>query len=148
MSDIGSIQNSRLVNAALHAILSILIFQNTTEMENTFEMEPKNIFLTEKVGGIIREVLELYLENMTYKADESKELSMKISDEIKRKVKEETLIERYKLVCVVWIGQDRGQGVYITSRCLWNSHFDNFAQNSYKNDHIFAHASVFALFVE
>lgn len=117
-------------------------------MENTFEMDPKSIFVTEKVGGIIGEVLELHLKSKTYKADETKELSLKISDEIKTKVKEETLIERYKLVCIVWIGQDRGQGVYITSRCLWNSHFDNFAQNSYKNDHLFAQASVFALFVE
>lgn len=139
---------SRTTGSPTHATLDTLIFQNTTEMENTFEMDPKSIFVTEKVGGIIGEVLELHLKSKTYKADESKELSLKISDEIKRKVKEETLIERYKLVCIVWIGQDRGQGVYITSRCLWNSHFDNFAQNSYKNDDLFAQASVFALFVE
>ena len=117
-------------------------------MENTYQMEPTSVFLTEKVRGIIREVLGVYLKSKSYTANEAKRLSTEICEEIKRKVKDESPIERYKLVCVVWIGQVRGQGVHITSRCLWNSQFDNFAQDSYKNDHIFAEASVFAIFVE
>lgn len=117
-------------------------------MENTFKMQPDDLFLTGKAGMIIRGVLEAHLSSKSYIAEESKRLSVEISEEIKRKVKAEAPVERYKFVCVVWIGQQLGQGVHITSRCLWNAQFDSYAQESYKNDHLFAEASVFAIFVE
>lgn len=128
--------------------LSLCALENDIMMENSFRMEPDELFLTEKSRGIIREVLEAHLKGKSYLAEESKRLSIEISEEIKRKVKAKTPAGRYKLVCVVWIGQVSGQGVHIASRCLWNSRFDNFAQESYKNDHLFAQASVFAVFVE
>ena len=127
---------------------SMYAAENVITMENTYKMEPDNLFLTERARGIIREVLEAHLKGKSYVAEEGKKLSFEISEEIKRKVKAETRIKRYKFVCVVWIGQVLGQGVHITSRCLWNQHFDNFAQESYKNDRLFAQASVFAVFVE
>lgn len=117
-------------------------------MENTYKMKPDNFFLTEKTRVIIRDVLEAHLRSKSYIAEESKRLSVEISEEIKRKVKAEAPVERYKFVCVVGIGQQLGQGVHIASRCLWNAHFDNFAQESYGNDHLFAQASIFAVFVE
>ena len=117
-------------------------------MENTYKMKPNNFFLTGKARVIIRDVLEEHLRSKSYVAEESKRLSVEISEEIKRKVKAEVLVERYKLVCVVWIGQQLSQGLHITSRCLWNAQFDNFAQESYGNDHLFAQASIFAVFVE
>lgn len=117
-------------------------------MENTYKMEPDGLFLNGKARVIIRDVLEEHLKSKSYIAEDSKRLSAEISEEIKRKVKAEAPLERYKFVCVVWIGQQLGQGVHITSRCLWNAHFDNFARDSYRNDHLFAEASVFAIFVE
>lgn len=117
-------------------------------MENTFKMEPGEMFLSGKARAIIRDVLETHLGAKSYIAEETKRLSVEISEEIKRKVKAEAPVERYKLVCVVWIGQQLGQGVHISSRCLWNANFDNFAEESYRNDHLFAQASVYAVFVE
>ena len=117
-------------------------------MENTYKMEPDEFFLTGQARIIIRDVLEAHLRAKSYIAEDSKRLSVEISEEIKRKVKSEAPLERHKLVCVVWIGQQLGQGIHITSRCLWNAHFDNFAQESYGNDHLFAQASVYAVFVE
>ena len=96
-------------------------------MENTYKMKPDNFFLTGKAGAIIRDVLEGHLRSKSFIAEESKRLSVEISEEIKRKVKAEAPVERYKFVCVVCIGQQLGQGVHITSRCLWNAHFDNYA---------------------
>lgn len=142
-----------LASSSLDALNSVddnssLYFEEKLKMENTYKIKPDNFFLTGKARVIIREVLERHLRNKSYNAEESKRLSAEISDEIKRKVKAEAPVERYKFVCVVWIGQQRGQGVHISSRCLWNAHFDNFAQESYGNDHLFAQASIFAVFVE
>jgi len=141
----STVSNSVDENSSLYAVENIIMMR-----ENTYKIEPDDLFLTEKARGIIQEVLENRLKSKSLDAEESKNLSIEISEEIKRKVKAETPVNRYKLVCVVWIVQVLGQGVYhsITSRCLWNAQFDNFAEESYKNDHIFAQASVFAVFVE
>lgn len=116
--------------------------------ENTYKMEPDDLFLSGKARVIIHNVLEEHLKSKMYTADDSKRWSVEISEEIKRKIKAEEPLERYKFVCVVWIGQQLGQGIHITSRCLWNAHFDNFARDTFRNDHLFAEASVFAVFVE
>jgi hypothetical protein len=41
--------------------------------------------------------------------------------------------ENYKIVVQVTIGQLRGQGGRITSRCLWDKDNDNFVSVSVKN---------------
>lgn len=128
--------------------LSLYAIEDVSQMGNTYKMEPDDGFLSQKASGIIRDVLEARLKSKTYAPEESKKLSIEISEEIKKKVKAEVLVERYKFVCVVWIGQVLGQGVHITSRCLWNARFDNFAQESFKNDQLFAQASIYAVFVE
>ena len=61
-------------------------------------MEPDDGFLSQKASGIIRDVLEARLKSKTYAAEESKKLSIEISEEIKKKVKAEVPVERYKFL--------------------------------------------------
>lgn len=81
-----------------------LYFEEKLKMENIYKIKFDNFFLIGKVWVIICEVLERYLRNKLYNVEESKRLLVEISDEIKRKVKVEVFVERYKFVCVVWIG--------------------------------------------
>lgn len=144
----GKFASSTTAASSVDDNSSLYALENLTMQENTYKMEPDEFFLTGKARVIIRDVLEAHLKAKSYIAEESKRLSVEISEEIKRKVKAEAPVERYKLVCVVWIGQQLGQGVHISSRCLWNASFDNFAQETYRNDDLFAQASVYAVFVE
>lgn len=81
-----------------------LYFEEKLKMENIYKIKFDNFFLIGKVCVIICEVWERYLRNKLYNVEESKRLLVEISDEIKRKVKVEVFVERYKFVCVVWIG--------------------------------------------
>ena len=53
---------------------------------------------------------------------------------------------RYKIVVEVVIGEQRGEGVRMGSRCLWDSDTDNYASCVYMNDSLFCCAAVFGLY--
>lgn len=42
-------------------------------------------------------------------------------------------MNRYKLAIKVLFGEIKGQGVRVTSKCLWDVNFDNYATYSYQN---------------
>merc|ERR1719495_2423877 len=68
-----------------------------------------------------------------------------IADSIKNQVK--TLgYDRYKIVVEVVIGEQRGEGVRMGSRCLWDSDTDNYASDVYMNDSLFCCTAVFGLY--
>ena len=117
-------------------------------LENTYKMCPDQKFIPGKTKAYIREILEENLKEKEYDEETAKELCLTLSDEIKSKVKELWLVDRFKIVCVVHIGKPVDQGMQITSRCLWNPTFDTFATESYRSDKIFGEASVFVLYVE
>ncbi|XP_076370276.1 dynein light chain Tctex-type protein 2B-like [Tachypleus tridentatus] len=54
--------------------------------------------------------------------------------------------ERYKMVVQVVIGEQRGEGVRIGSRCLWDSDTDNYASDIFMNDSLFCVATAFATY--
>ena len=40
---------------------------------------------------------------------------------------------RYKIAIKVVLGEIKGEGVRVTSKCLWDVQFDNYASYSYAN---------------
>ena len=57
-------------------------------------------------------------------------------------------IPRYKIVVQVGLGEVRGQGVRVASRCLWDTESDNQASYSFKNDSLWCSVIVFAFYAE
>ncbi|XP_048731054.1 dynein light chain Tctex-type protein 2B-like [Ostrea edulis] len=115
--------------------------------ENTYQLDPPAKFRPDKVKPIIEKVLEANLEGRKYDPLECANLSKKLSDEIKQRVKQLNF-KRYKLVCTVTIGQKHDQSVQMGSQYLWDADRDNFAAASFHNRHIFADGSVYALYYE
>lgn len=66
---------------------------------------------------------------------------------IKAKVKE-LMIPRYKIICLVHIGQMGDQSIRIGSRCLWDHVNDSFACSEFKNNSLYAIASVYGVYYE
>lgn len=60
----------------------------------------------------------------------------------------EFMISRYKTVILVHIGQLNGQGMQISSRCLWDPNFDTFVSHSFKNTSLFCSATVYGIYFE
>ncbi|KAK3577543.1 hypothetical protein CHS0354_026511 [Potamilus streckersoni] len=117
------------------------------QYENTYRMEPPRMFRSDKARLIIDDVLKTNLEERKYDPIECSLLAKTLAEEIKIKVKELNF-ERYKILSVVTIGQRADQGVRVGSRFLWDADRDSFAAGSFSNKHLFAVATVFALYYE
>ncbi|KAJ7375977.1 hypothetical protein OS493_037673 [Desmophyllum pertusum] len=109
---------------------------------NTYRLEPVSRFSEPKVKEVIEDVLDQNLHGHTYEAVFCKEMSKKLSDVIKQRVKF-LGFTRYKFICIVHMGQVHNQGMRIGSRCLWDQKFDNVAEGFFRNGDLFAVATVF-----
>jgi len=117
------------------------------EPRNSYRIEPVNRFSAQEVQDVIDEALKEYLEGHSYNYDFCKDTSKKLSEVIKQRVKY-LGFTRYKIICLVYMGQAKNQGMRIGSRCLWNTQFDNVAEGSFRNGELFAVATVFGAFFE
>ncbi|XP_033101012.1 tctex1 domain-containing protein 1-B-like [Anneissia japonica] len=118
------------------------------EVENTYRMDPPKRFVVEHVEPIIQTALEKHLSDISmYDATAIGSLSKTIAGEVNDQVKLLNF-ERFKLICIVYIGEKRDQDVRLGSRCLWDSQRDTFASASYENTALFASATVYGLYYE
>ncbi|XP_052777511.1 dynein light chain Tctex-type 5-B-like [Mya arenaria] len=115
--------------------------------ENTYKMEPPEKFRSDKVKPIIEKVLATNLEGRKYDPIECSILSKALSDDIKQQVRGLNF-QRYKIICLVTLGQKNDQGVSVGSRFLWDADRDSFATASWHNRHLYAVGTVYALYYE
>jgi hypothetical protein len=88
--------------------------QANTNQEYQIRPKQREKFKPGKAKEIMQEVLQSKLKNQTY--NDVPNLTRTIADEIKFKLKELAL-PRYKYMVNVTIGQQKGQGVRIGTRC-------------------------------
>ena len=55
---------------------------------------------------------------------------------------------RYKIMIKVIIGEVKGQGFKVASKCLWDPSLDNFASYQFQNEKLFAVGIVFGTYYE
>ena len=104
-------------------------------------------FRAGKVQKQIEDTLERYLDGKKYDKDETPHLSCLIASNIKNDVK--TLgFNRHRIICQVFIGENRGQAVQCVSRPLWDDKTDSFAQASYRSETLFAVALIHGVYGE
>lgn len=114
------------------------------EETDTYIIRPnhQHKFRRAVVKECIREIVRERLSEVQYDPNEVPELSRSLADCIRDKVKNAGF-DRYKLVVQVVIGEQRGQGVKMSSRCLWDADSDNYAEDVYMNDSLFCTVAVF-----
>lgn len=66
---------------------------------------------------------------------------------IRKRVKD-MQIPRFRIVCLVHIGQNNSPGIRIGSRCLWDEKFDTFSTSEFRNKSLFAMGMVFGVYYE
>eukprot|EP00401_Gymnodinium_catenatum_P083448 CAMPEP_0117607746 /NCGR_PEP_ID=MMETSP0784-20121206/80442_1 /TAXON_ID=39447 /ORGANISM="" /LENGTH=105 /DNA_ID=CAMNT_0005410979 /DNA_START=100 /DNA_END=414 /DNA_ORIENTATION=+ len=95
--------------------------------ENTYIMQPKDEekFLPSKVTEVIERVMNEYLSEKEYCAEDAKIWTLDLSNEVKAAVKELN-IPRHKIIVQVVIGEQASQGVRVASKCLWDITADNW----------------------
>ncbi|XP_034035871.1 tctex1 domain-containing protein 2 [Thalassophryne amazonica] len=117
------------------------------EASHTYQIRPnhQNKFKAAVVKTCIHEIVRERLPGLRYDPEEVPQLSCSLAEYIKDKVK--TLgFDRYKLVVQVVIGEQRGQGVKMCSRFLWDADTDNYAEDVFTNESLFCVAAVFGAY--
>lgn len=115
--------------------------------ENTYKMIPNAVFPHSKIKEIVQKILNEELTNKCYDAESCRELTSYISDIIKTEVKQ-LHFDRYKIVCIVYIGQRGNQQIKVGSRCLWDDKLDTYTSVEYQNISLFAIATVYGIYFE
>ena len=78
--------------------------------------------------------------------DKASKWTKELSETIKTKLKELDW-DRYKYVIQVVIGEQRGEGIKIGTRCFWDAETDNFAKATFTNDSLFAVGVAFGVYL-
>jgi len=105
-----------------------------------------DIFKPREVKAIMKEVMESILQDQVYDTDTSSRLSKEVATSIKNRLKEIKL-GRYKFLVQVMIGEQKGAGIRIGARCLWDQQTDKLAQETYQNASLFCVAVAFGVYL-
>ncbi|XP_076464531.1 dynein light chain Tctex-type protein 2B-like [Babylonia areolata] len=122
---------------------------HTVVYENTYKTDPEDDhrFSQVKAEQIIYSVFENYLAKREYDAKRFPSLSKTLSELIKERLRDSGL-DRYKIVSVVTLCENRDQGTRVASRCLWNAKHDNHASVVFEGANFFAVGSVYAVYFD
>ncbi|KAF7265581.1 hypothetical protein GWI33_021033 [Rhynchophorus ferrugineus] len=115
--------------------------------QNTYKLESDKPFNAEKVDKILKEVMEEALENLHYDSEKCPSQAKWAVGQIRHRVKQLDF-DRYKLVCIVSIGEKNSQDVYATCRFLWDPEKDRYATYSMENTYVYGIAYCFGLYYE
>ena len=118
--------------------------------ENSFRTEPEKMFEHWKVTEIIKKTFE---ENLLEEHEEHddrrnyQKMCKILADLIKEQVKH-LEFSRHKIICIVSIGQKRGESVRLVSRCVWDPRHDSYAQYYFEKGDLFAFGVVYGVYYE
>jgi hypothetical protein len=82
-----------------------------------------------------------------YNHDNVLGLNKTICEEVLRELKKDSNInKRYKILVHCIIGQKKGQGIRIGSRCLWDTNTDSSVWSNYENDCVYAFCVAYGVY--
>ncbi|XP_056133691.1 dynein light chain Tctex-type protein 2B [Lampris incognitus] len=115
--------------------------ENTYRIRPNFQLKFKSAVAKE----CIREILRERLSGLKYDPEDVAALSSSLADCIRDKLRD-VGFDRYKLVVQVVIGEQRGEGIKMVSRCFWDADTDNYAEDVFMNDSLFCVAAAFGCY--
>jgi hypothetical protein len=143
--------------------------------DNTYQMAPdeKQRFDREKVEGVLRAMLEGRLKDAAWSDETCRRLTTEITAEARDKASRAPCVRsrayqrvrqclltmshaqvkalnipRYKLVVQAVVGEVKDQGVFVASRCMWDTEKDNCASFTVHNEAMYCTVMVFGLYWE
>ena len=117
------------------------------ELLHSYSIRPKisQKFRPADVKELLHTVLLTNLADKDYNTETFTDLSRLICAEIKEKLKSLNY-ERYKFVVNCVIGEQKGAGINMSGRCMWDSDTDNFAESIYMNESLFCVAAAYGVY--
>ncbi|XP_036435464.1 tctex1 domain-containing protein 4-like [Colossoma macropomum] len=110
--------------------------------------QPGERFPNSRAFQLLQHFLNTRLDRVTYDPSSASQLVQEFSEEIRTLV-HTVCPARYKLVCMVALGQKTGhEGVTLASRCLWDVHSDTCVSYTYQSPKLYCTVSLFAVYSE
>jgi hypothetical protein len=118
--------------------------------ENTFQLEPKEDerFLPGAVRRIVQDVIQEKLENSTYEHISAQSTAVEVCGLIRQRIKSQLKIPRFKFAVQVVLAENKGQGLRVCSKALWDDQYDNYSTYTYTINNLIAVAMVFGCYFE
>jgi tctex1 domain-containing protein 2 len=117
--------------------------------QNTeYQIKPKQRekFKPAKTKEILQEIMSNTLKDKTYSHDKAQEFSRFIADDVKSRLKNMNL-PRYKFLVQVTVGEQKGQGVRVGTKCFWDYDTDYCTSEVFQNDSLFCLCVVYAVYL-
>eukprot|EP00045_Choanoeca_perplexa_P021813 m.7442 g.7442 ORF g.7442 m.7442 type:complete len:123 (-) comp8825_c0_seq1:62-430(-) len=117
------------------------------DSNNTFIIRPDyaHKFRPAAAQELIHSVLAEFFVGKEYDTEACLNWCQEVSDLVKDKLKELQL-PRYKYVVNTTIGEQRGAGVKVGAKCLWDSDTDQLAQDVYVSDSLYCSVAAYAVY--
>ena len=115
--------------------------------ENTYKLEPDERFDPAKAKSVLDEVLQRYFDGMEYDPIHIGSTCRDVSQAIVDRMKILDL-KRFRFVASVVAGENKGQGIKVVSRYLWDHKRDNWVQSVFTNSSMFVTATLYAVYFE
>ncbi|CAD8061644.1 unnamed protein product [Paramecium primaurelia] len=114
--------------------------------EYQIKPKPREKFKSSKCRELIQEILQQKLKTGSYQdvTTQSKDIAENIKNRLKQQY---TVTSRYKFIVHVLIGQQRGQGVRVGSKCFWDYDTDMCVSETFINDSLFCLVTVYAVYL-
>ncbi|XP_055837956.1 dynein light chain Tctex-type 4 [Episyrphus balteatus] len=113
----------------------------------TYRLEAHNPLNREQCENIMKAVMDKAFEDFIYSSKQAQDLCQHISEEIKTRVKEKNY-DRYRLICVVTIGEKCMQGFKSVVTFLWDAEKDGYIKYAYDTPDFFANATLYYLYYD
>lgn len=121
--------------------------QPTLRFQPTYRLEPKRPFKHDDCYSILQNLIEFNLQNYVYNPKTASRLCLYLSEEIKIRVKKLDF-DRFKIICVVTIGQKYHQGYKSVVKGLWDAKRDGYANFVYDTTNLFCNGTIYAVYYE
>lgn len=121
--------------------------QPTLRFQPTYRLEPKRPFKHDDCYSILQNLIEFNLQNYVYNPKTASRLCLYLSEEIKIRVKKLDF-DRFKIICVVTIGQKYHQEYKSVVKFLWDANRDGYANFVYDSTNLFCNGTIYAVYYE
>ncbi|XP_050528092.1 dynein light chain Tctex-type protein 2B-like [Daktulosphaira vitifoliae] len=120
----------------------------TVNYQNTYRLLSKNPFNETKTLEAVQEELEKYIKCDTrYDPQRAAGICASLSQAVRDRIQDMNF-DRYKIVCVVDIGEKKGQGIISIARFLRDFSKDKYLFRNFENHFLFITVMVGAFYFE
>ncbi|XP_069088270.1 dynein light chain Tctex-type 5-B-like [Pleurodeles waltl] len=116
-------------------------------LESIYQPQPQRTFSAQEAQRVMKAVTERTLKDRSYESPGCSQLALDLAEELKQSIRE-LGYERYKLVCYVVLGPVGRTGLCCSSRSIWSTASDTYAEYVFRNSLIFAVCVVYAGYYE